>query len=88
MNKMCKVTIPFVRDLLIMTFSCDHCGNRDTEVKGANGITPKGKMFVLNVTCEDDLKRDVFKSETASLRIPEIELEMCTGTLGGVFTNI
>lgn len=85
---MCKITIPYVRDLLIMTFTCDHCGNKDTEVKGANGITPLGKMFSLNVNNEQDLKRDVFKSETASLRIPEIELEMCTGTLGGVFTNV
>ena len=45
-------------------------------------------MFILNVASVADLKRDVFKSETASLRIPELDLEMCTGTLGGVFTNI
>jgi zinc finger protein len=45
-------------------------------------------MYILNVASIADLKRDVFKSETASLRIPEIDLEMCTGTLGGVFTNI
>lgn len=49
---MCKITIPYVRDLLIMTFTCDHCGNKDTEVKGANGITPLGKMFSLNVNNE------------------------------------
>ena len=45
-------------------------------------------MFRLNVNSLNDLKRDVFKSETASLEIPEIELEMCTGTLGSVFTTI
>ncbi|CAD8059830.1 unnamed protein product [Paramecium primaurelia] len=86
-NKMCKITIPFVRDLIIMSFSCNECGYRDTEIKGANGITPQGKMFRLYVNSQNDLKRNVFKSETASLQIPEIELEMCTGTLGAVFTT-
>lgn len=35
-----------------------------------------------------DLKRDVFKSDTASLKIPEIELELGTGTMGGVYSNV
>lgn len=37
---MCKITIPYVRDLIIMSFTCNECGYRDTEIKGANGITP------------------------------------------------
>ncbi|CAK75880.1 unnamed protein product (macronuclear) [Paramecium tetraurelia] len=86
-NKMCKITIPYVRDLIIMSFTCNECGYRDTEIKGANGITPQGKLFRLYVNSQQDLKRNVFKSETASLQIPEIELEMCTGTLGAVFTT-
>lgn len=45
-------------------------------------------MFRLNVNSFADLKRNVFKSETSSLQIPEIELEMCTGSLGAVFTTI
>jgi len=32
----------------------------------------------------DDLRRDVFKSDSARLEIPEIELELDYGTLGGV----
>ena len=35
-----------------------------------------------------DLKRDLFKSETAGLAIPEIELELACGTLGGVYTTV
>lgn len=37
---------------------------------------------------EKDLCRDVFKSDTAKLIIPEIELELGTGTLGGVYSNV
>lgn len=36
----------------------------------------------------DDLKRDCFKSETCKLTIPEIELELTYGTLGGRYTTI
>jgi zinc finger protein len=35
------------------------------------------------VESPDDLRRDVFKSESARLLIPEIDLELEYGTLGG-----
>ena len=40
------------------------------------------------MTSVDDLNRDILKSETCSLLIPEIDLELSTGTLGGRFTTI
>ncbi|CAG8767340.1 31732_t:CDS:2, partial [Racocetra persica] len=36
----------------------------------------------------EDLSRDILKSETCSLLIPEIELELRSGTLGGRFTTV
>ena len=33
-----------------------------------------------------DLSREVIKSETASIAIPEIDLDMEAGTLGGRFS--
>lgn len=51
-------------------------------------ISEKAKCITLKVEKEDDLQRDVFKSETAILKIPEIELELMAGTLGGVFTTV
>lgn len=45
-------------------------------------------MITLNVDKADDLKRDLFKSETCYVSIPEIELELDYGTLGGVFTTV
>ena len=37
---------------------------------------------------EQDLKRDVIKSDTASVEIPELELELSHGSLGGVYTTV
>lgn len=30
----------------------------------------------------------MFKSETAGVSIPELDLELCHGTLGGVYTTV
>ena len=45
-------------------------------------------MIVLNVERPDDLKRELFKSETCYVSIPEVELELDYGTLGGVYTTV
>ncbi len=71
-----------------MAFSCPHCGAKNNEVKSNGEITEMGKMIKLNANCVDDLKRDLFKSETAAIFIPEIELELSYGTLGGVYTTV
>ena len=51
-------------------------------------VSEHGKRMELIVDCPDDLKRDVFKSESSMLMIPEIELELGYGTLGGVYTTV
>ncbi|KAJ2819062.1 nucleolar zinc-finger protein, partial [Coemansia erecta] len=37
---------------------------------------------------KDDLSRDILKSETSAFNIPELDLDMIAGTLGGRFTTI
>lgn len=71
-----------------MSFLCPHCGAKDTEIKSGGEITPHGKIIKLKVESVQDLKRDLFKSETAGLEIPELELELSSGTLGGVYTTV
>ena len=56
---------------------------KTSEIKTGGEIGPKGKKITLKVSSEDDLRRDVFKSESARLIIPECELELDYGTLGG-----
>jgi len=73
---MCTVTIPLFKELIIMAFSCDYCGARSREVKTGGAMSEKGKKITFNITHPEDLKRDLFKSETAYLILPELELEM------------
>ena len=38
--------------------------------------------------CAEDMGRDVLKSDSAGLSIPEVGLEMEAGSLGGVYTTV
>ena len=44
--------------------------------------------MVLKVSDPEDLARDILKSETCGLSIPELSLDLTPGTLGGRFTTI
>ncbi|KAH9046533.1 zf-ZPR1-domain-containing protein [Lactarius hengduanensis] len=83
-----KVDIPYFKDILIMSTNCDHCGYRDNEVKSGSAISEKGKRITLRVEDREDLSRDILKSETCGLTIPEIDLVLQAGTLGGRFTTL
>jgi len=82
------VNIPHFKDIILMSTNCHDCGYRDTEVKSGGAIADKGRRITLKVEESDDLSRDILKSETAGLVIPEIELELNPGTLGGRFTTL
>ncbi|KAI0731219.1 zf-ZPR1-domain-containing protein [Earliella scabrosa] len=83
-----KVNIPYFKDILIMSTNCDLCGYRDNEVKSGAAISPQGKRITLKVEDREDLSRDILKSESCGLSIPEIELVLQAGTLGGRFTTL
>ncbi|EPQ56429.1 zf-ZPR1-domain-containing protein [Gloeophyllum trabeum ATCC 11539] len=83
-----KVNIPYFKEILIMSTNCDKCGYRDNEVKAGSAISEKGKKITLKVEDKEDLSRDILKSETCGLTIPEIDLVLQAGTLGGRFTTL
>ncbi|XP_050413365.1 zinc finger protein ZPR1 [Patella vulgata] len=82
------VDIPNFKEVVIMACNCDACGYRDNEVKGASGMQEKGVRITLHITDKSDLSRDLLKTETSSISIPELELESQMGTLGGKFTTV
>lgn len=82
------VNIPHFKDVIIMSTVCDHCGYKSNEVKTGGAIPDKGKNISLKVTDPEDLARDILKSETCGLNIPELNLDLTPGTLGGRFTTI
>ncbi|VDO94471.1 unnamed protein product [Soboliphyme baturini] len=82
------VNIPYFKEVVIMATCCENCGYKSTEVKSGTGVGEKGMKLTLHVLSQDDLKRDVLKSETCSLSIPELELEVGVGILAGRFTTV
>ncbi|EAZ63363.1 nucleolar zinc-finger protein [Scheffersomyces stipitis CBS 6054] len=82
------VNIPHFKDVILMSTVCDHCGYKSNEVKTGGEIPPRGKKITLKITDPEDLARDILKSETCGLSIPELNLDLTPGTLGGRFTTI
>jgi zinc finger protein len=87
-TRMKKVSIPYFKDTLIMSTNCENCGYRDNEIKSGSAISEHGKKITLKVEDRDDLSRDILKSDTSGLSIPEIDLVLHPGTLGGRFTTL
>ncbi|KZT10028.1 zf-ZPR1-domain-containing protein [Laetiporus sulphureus 93-53] len=83
-----KVNIPYFKDIIIMSTNCEFCGYRDNEVKSGSAISPQGKRITLKVKDKEDLSRDILKSESCGMEIPEIDLVLQQGTLGGRFTTL
>jgi zinc finger protein len=82
------VSIPHFKEVIIMSTVCEHCGYKSNEVKTGGAIPDHGKRVTLKVTDPEDLARDILKSETCSVNIPELNLDLTPGTLGGRFTTI
>ncbi|OMH84706.1 Zinc finger protein ZPR1 [Zancudomyces culisetae] len=83
-----QVDIPHFKNVIIMATNCDGCGYKSNEVKSGGAIADKGTKITLKLVCEEDLSRDILKSETCALSIPEINLHLTLGTLGGRFTTV
>lgn len=90
--KMVVTTIPHFKEIVLMCFTCDACGYKSVDVKPGGEVCKQGVQFALSVGAERDatvdLSRDVIKSADAGIIIPEIELELAPGTLGGLFTTV
>lgn len=80
--------IPHFKEVVIMATNCDACGHRSNEVKSGCGIEQKGRRIEVKVRSREDFSRDVLKSETCSLEIPELDLTVGPYALGGRFTTV
>jgi zinc finger protein len=78
--------IPFFREIVIMSFSCPHCGFQNNEIQSAGQIQPKGAKYALRVENMQDLQRTVVKSDTCVFRIEDLDLEIPAGK--GQYTTV
>lgn len=81
-------SIPHFKEVMLISFHCTQCAYKTTEVKAAGAIPTFGTQLTLHVKGPEDLKRDVLKGDNASISIPELDLELAQGSLGGVYTTM
>jgi len=87
-NKMCICTIPHFKEIIITCFKCDKCGFKTADVRGGGGFSDKAKKISFKIETVEDLNRDLFKSETAKISIPELQFETDSGSMGGLFNTV
>lgn len=63
-QKSCVSNIPHFKEIIIMAFLCEFCGEKSVEIKQGGGISDKGKKITLKVENERDMVRDLFKSDS------------------------
>ena len=87
-TRLLMTKIPFFKDIIVMSFSCPHCGYRNTGIEDAEELAPQGIHFVLSVKTSKDMDRRIIKSNYASLSIPCCGLEIPAMTQKGKLSTI
>ncbi|KAI9158323.1 Zinc finger protein [Paramyrothecium foliicola] len=85
-TRMLLTAIPYFREVVIMSFACDHCGLQNNEIQAAGTIQPKGTHYELRLTHLADFSRQVVKADTAVVKFIELDLEIPAGR--GQLTNV
>lgn len=80
--------IPFFKEIIVSSFSCDHCSWSNTEIQSAGRIQEQGVCYTLQVRAKQDLNREVVKTDSATTRIPELDFEIPAFTQKGSFSTI
>ncbi|KAK4166781.1 ZPR1 zinc-finger domain-containing protein [Cladorrhinum sp. PSN259] len=78
--------IPFFREIIIMSFDCPHCGFHNNEIQTAGTFQLKGAYYELRLTAMPDFERQVVKSDTATVKFIELDVEVPAGK--GQLTNV
>ncbi|CAO1441283.1 unnamed protein product [Diamesa serratosioi] len=80
--------IPFYKEVVLMSFSCEHCGFQNNEIQSGAEIQEKGIKLKLVVSNAKDMNRRVVKSDSCSVRIEELDFEVPAKTQKGEVTTV
>lgn len=86
MTRILPVTVPYFKQILLESFSCDHCGFKNNTVKSAGAIQEKGTKYTFKLDNVKDFERQVVRSESSAFRVEDIDLEM--PSTPGQLTNL
>ncbi|KKK12406.1 hypothetical protein P175DRAFT_0450201 [Aspergillus ochraceoroseus IBT 24754] len=92
-TRLLLLRVPFFRDIILESFECEHCHFKDNSVKSAGQIQEKGAKYTLDVENEDDLQRQVIRSDVSIFKVESLGIEMPKGesqltTVEGVIQKI
>lgn len=59
-----------------MSFDCEHCGFQNNEIQNGGKINENGIKIELEMTNENDLNRQIVKSDYTCVKIPSIDFEI------------
>ena len=82
------VKIPHFKQVVISSIACEHCTYHTSDVKTGGEVPEKGKRITVHVKGPEDVGRDILKSETCLLKIPQCNVEVTPGSMGGRFTTV
>jgi C4-type Zn-finger protein len=87
-TKLLLTLIPYFREVILMSFECDHCGFKNSEVQFGGKVQEQAAKIELNVTDSEDLNRQVIKSDTGSIYFPDLDFEIPKETQRGTINTI
>lgn len=87
-TKLLLTKIPHFKEVILMAFECPHCGNKNNEIQPASAIQARGVHQKLFVKSQNDLNRQVVKSETATVRFEELDFEIPPTSQKGILSTI
>jgi zinc finger protein len=74
---------------LVLSFiDCPTCGNVSKDISTGEEISQKGRRTTLQVKNLNDMVRELIKSNTCTVIVPELDLELTPGTLGIQFSTV
>ncbi|CAG9809578.1 unnamed protein product [Chironomus riparius] len=80
--------IPFYKEVVIMSFTCNDCGYQNNEIQSGSEIKEKGIKIKLTIDDVKDLNRRVCKTDYSALRIEELDFEIPPKSQKGEITTI
>ncbi|XP_041470729.1 zinc finger protein ZPR1-like [Lytechinus variegatus] len=87
-TKLLLTRIPFFKSVIISSFDCPHCHSFNSEIQPASALQPQGCIYNVEIKTDKDMNRQVVKSNSASVRIPELDFEIPGFTQKGSLTTV
>lgn len=86
MTRILPIKIPFFKEILLESFSCDHCGFKNNTVKSAGAIQEKASKYTFRIEGAEDFQRQIVRSDNGTFKVEDLDLEMPPGP--GQFTTL